>query len=143
MYNTLEDDQITLNEQLTTYRVTQECVNNILKYSSASYAEIQLVEHEGIVSLLIDDDGLGFDLNKELARNKGMGLKNIINRGSSLDAEVEIDSKIGRGTTISLHFQPEMSSNKEDKIATPLGILPSSKISNSLRCLTYIDIAFF
>ena len=94
-----------LNPELETglYRIAQEALNNIVKYSSAREYSIQLVKHPGFVRLMIEDDGVGFDLEKtrfDPAKKDCMGLINMSERTLSLNGKFNIDSKIGGGTEI-------------------------------------------
>ncbi|MEM8894958.1 MAG: tetratricopeptide repeat protein, partial [Bacteroidota bacterium] len=81
----IEVDAFGLNERLkdlqeiSIYRITQEWVNNILKYSDASKINIQLTKDESEITLLIEDDGIGFD-KAVLINGKGNGWKNINSR---------------------------------------------------------------
>ena len=56
-----------------------------------------------IITLLVDDNGVGFDL-AAIDKDKSLGLKSLKNRANSISAELEIDSRIGRGTTISVQL---------------------------------------
>ena len=103
LYSNLDDKVLSLCEQIAVYRILQEAINNILKYAQANNVYIQLVKHSNIVTLLIDDDGIGFDLEK-IDLNNSLGIKSIRNRANSISGELEIDSKLGRGTTISLQL---------------------------------------
>lgn len=85
--------------EITLYRICQEWINNVMKYSGASRAEIQLIEHSDEVTLMIEDNGKGFDLSA-LEQGTGNGWKNIQSRIQILKGMVELDSKPGRnGTT--------------------------------------------
>jgi two-component system NarL family sensor kinase len=85
--------------EITLYRICQEWINNVMKYSEANRADVQLIEHSDEVTLMIEDDGKGFDLIA-LETGKGNGWKNIQSRIQILKGTVEVDSKPGRvGTT--------------------------------------------
>jgi signal transduction histidine kinase len=83
--------------QFNIYRIVQEAVNNILKHADAKEITIQLVGQKDHLTIMIEDDGKGFDP----AQNKGgRGLKNIVTRSLWLRGVINIDSTPGRGTTI-------------------------------------------
>jgi len=90
-----------LNQQIETivYRVIQEIVNNIIKHAKASHISMQLVKHETEFSIMIEDNGVGFNTNN-IAEFEGIGLKGIQTRIEFLNGTVHFDSAIGRGTTI-------------------------------------------
>ena len=85
---------------LNIYRIIQEWVNNILKYSGASKIEIQLVGHEYEISLSIEDNGNGFNTSA-LENASGNGWKNIQSRIRLIHGEIDLDSTEGKqGTTL-------------------------------------------
>lgn len=86
---------------LNIYRVVQEAISNILKYAKAENVLIELIQHEGMISLTIEDDGEGFDLKENAA---GIGLKNMRNRIERLKGNFEIESSRGSGTSISIQI---------------------------------------
>jgi PAS domain S-box-containing protein len=81
------------------YRIVQEALNNITKYSKASEVEVNLRQEGGVLSLYIEDNGKGFAKEKVLTGN---GLQNIIHRVRRSNGLVDIDSKIGEGTRINV-----------------------------------------
>ena len=90
-----------LDNQVETvlYRVIQEIVNNIIKHAKASQISMQLIRHETELSIMIEDNGVGFDTN-QLDNFEGIGLKGIQTRIEFLNGTVHFDSSIGRGTTV-------------------------------------------
>lgn len=83
--------------QFNIYRIVQEAVNNILKHAEASEINIQLIGQAGHITIMIEDDGKGFDPG---TNSSGRGLKNIVTRSLWLKGHLNIDSTPGRGTTI-------------------------------------------
>jgi PAS domain S-box-containing protein len=88
---------LTENEKLMIYRIVQEAINNALKHSKATIVTIKLKEQKNDISLKMEDNGIGFDVENI---KKGSGLKNIQNRVYLVDGSLNIDSKPGRGCTI-------------------------------------------
>ncbi len=86
---------------LNIYRISQEALANILKCASAKNVLVELIQHEKKISLSIEDDGIGFDLN---AKYSGIGIRNMRNRAELLNGQFNIESKISQGTTISVIF---------------------------------------
>jgi signal transduction histidine kinase len=93
------------------YRITQEAFNNIAKHADASTVNIQLDCHPGAVKLIINDDGIGFDL--ESASTEGLGLGIMGERTRNVGAQLEINSQIGKGTRLSITWIE--SNDKEHK----------------------------
>ncbi|KAA9327292.1 tetratricopeptide repeat-containing sensor histidine kinase [Adhaeribacter soli] len=83
------------------YRVIQECLSNILKHAQATHISLQLIRHEHELTVMIEDNGRGFDLH-EINQKPGIGLKNIRSRVEYLNGTVHFDSDPTRGTIISI-----------------------------------------
>jgi two-component system, NarL family, sensor histidine kinase UhpB len=90
----LEEDSAGEEQKINIYRIIQEQMNNIIKYASASTVTINLVATGGQITLLMVDDGIGFDTSMP---RKGIGLTNIISRAELFNGEVNIDSSPGNG----------------------------------------------
>ncbi|MBX7107672.1 MAG: sensor histidine kinase [Chitinophagales bacterium] len=80
------------------YRIIQECISNILKHAAAKNITVQLNKLERQLNIVIEDDGIGFDVKASKAKT-GMGLKNIDARARKLHGTFAIDSTPGKGTT--------------------------------------------
>ena len=89
--------------KINLYRIIQEALLNIHKYSKALNVDvkIQLLENK-ILKLSIMDDGVGFDIN---AGKKGIGLSNIKERTNSLKGNLDIRTGIGKGSEIIVRFE--------------------------------------
>ncbi len=92
-----------LNSDIKTniYRITQEALNNICKHSEASEANVQLLGNEEQLTLIINDNGIGFD-SKNIDCLKSNGLYNMKDRTIILKGEIKFESKINVGTEISV-----------------------------------------
>lgn len=86
--------------EITLYRILQEAINNINKYAKASNVHIQLKEYDDIFMLTIEDDGQGFDMEKVKQNAAGLGFKSMQNRLDAINGFLEVDSVIGKGTSI-------------------------------------------
>lgn len=101
------DDTLSKETEISFYRVVQESLNNILKHSEASEAEIKILRNNGNINLLIRDNGKGFE-DVEIAKNKrGLGLAGITERAKMMNALCDIHSAEGKGTTVSLMLNVE------------------------------------
>ena len=85
------------------YRIAQEALNNIAKHSGASRAQITLHCEPHQVSMQIIDNGHGFDMNQTAPGSFGLG--NMNERANHIGAKLQIESKIGEGTEISVTWQ--------------------------------------
>lgn len=84
--------------EIDIYRIIQECISNILKHASAKNITIQLNKLERQLNIVIEDDGIGFDVKARMA-DAGMGMKNIDARARKLLGTFTMDSTPGKGTT--------------------------------------------
>lgn len=83
------------------YRIAQEALNNIAKHARAAHIAIVLERRADQVSLIIEDDGVGFDLEQVFdADDKGVGLIGMRERAALVGGIIEIESQPGVGTTL-------------------------------------------
>jgi signal transduction histidine kinase len=83
------------------YRISQELLQNLIKHSHAKTAFLQIMVEDQLVSIYLEDDGIGFNLNEPLA---GVGLKSIEKLTELLNGRFQIDSSPGEGFSISIEF---------------------------------------
>jgi len=88
------------------YRVVQEAVNNALKYGESNYILITISHSEQLLSIVIDDDGKGFDPEKiEMSKEgSGMGLFFMKERINYINGRIFINSSINNGTRITINI---------------------------------------
>lgn len=79
------------------FRMVQESLNNALRHADPSMIQINLSYATQKVSLCIQDDGRGFDLEQP---TNGFGLKGMQQRADLLNAQLQINSQIGTGTEV-------------------------------------------
>ena len=108
-----KDKKIDWNEinnitKINLYRVMQESFQNINKYANASKVNFSFTLVDQFLELRITDNGTGFDLKK---KKKGIGLKNMNSRIKMLNGTMQVESKIGSGTTL-IFKVPKTTPNK-------------------------------
>ncbi len=81
---------------LTVYRLVQELLNNSIKHSKAKEILIQLTREQSEFIIMVEDDGVGFDVE---GVEKGMGTENILSRVNYLKGDLSVHSEKGKGTT--------------------------------------------
>jgi signal transduction histidine kinase len=86
--------------ETTLYRIAQEALNNIAKHAHARTVEVILERRADSVSLVVEDDGVGFDEGDTGLRGQGLGLSGMQERAAMIGASVQIESAAGVGTTI-------------------------------------------
>jgi ligand-binding sensor domain-containing protein len=78
----------------------KEILNNIVKHSGATRIEIRVEQRDGMLELIVRDNGRGFDYAKTSSVGRGSGLGNLRRRAESLKGACEIVSSPGTGTEV-------------------------------------------
>jgi signal transduction histidine kinase len=86
------------DDKLVLYRVTQEALSNIIKHAQATEATVDVTAGDGMVSLRVQDNGKGFDLDR--IGPSGMGIRMMRERLEKAGGSLAIQSAAGQGTTI-------------------------------------------
>jgi signal transduction histidine kinase len=94
-------DRLLPGAQETIFRMVQEAFANIARHARANTIWLNVSQHDHALDIEIRDDGQGFDLE---AVRKGMGLKNLYDRATSLQGHLTIQSSPSQGTTIHAHI---------------------------------------
>ncbi|OAA93728.1 sensor histidine kinase [Clostridium coskatii] len=105
--------------QVAIYRIVQEIFNNIRKHSKAKHAKVRMDFGTKYLMLIINDDGVGFNVEETLKRVKtkgaSYGLIGILDRVKQLQGEIEIKSseKVGTTYTVKLPINREVIKDEE------------------------------
>ena len=93
--------------EINIYRLTQEAINNAIKYAESSHIIVQLSHSSNMLSLTIDDNGKGFNVT-EAEKNKtsesGMGLLFMKERIQYINGRIFFNSIVGEGTRITFNI---------------------------------------
>ncbi len=101
------DERLTPEMETLLYRVVQEALTNVARHAQASTVDVQLERTGNVINVLIEDDGIGFDDHEVGARaapERGAGLLGIRERVVSRNGTLDIDSKPGQGTRLTIHM---------------------------------------
>lgn len=107
---TLNDDNSLTRFSGTTesavFRIIQEVFTNISKHAQASKIKVNITKLGKVYRFTIEDDGIGFDQKKKNRKtgDNGWGIMNMKERAFAINGNVEISSKPGRGTIVSIEF---------------------------------------
>ncbi len=85
------------NIKQAVYRILQEHLTNVVKHAGAKHVEVTLRQSQDRLTLVVVDDGKGFDTTQKSA---GIGLRNMCSRAESLMGIFSIDSQPGKGSTL-------------------------------------------
>ncbi|HEU4496747.1 MAG TPA: tetratricopeptide repeat protein, partial [Flavobacterium sp.] len=100
----IEWEKVGNNVKINLYRILQESLQNINKYAGAKTISVEIGKSQKNLKLAVSDDGTGFLVSK---RSKGIGLQNMQSRAAACEGTLEIRSKPGRGTAITVLFPLE------------------------------------
>lgn len=84
-------------------RLAQESVTNVLKHAQAQTLDISLMHQNGTLTLIIADNGRGFD---PASPSNGLGLLGMRERAARLGGELNIESQLGKGTKVTCRLSP-------------------------------------
>ncbi|UZR99519.1 ATP-binding protein [Chondrinema litorale] len=93
--------------EINIYRITQEAINNAIKYAQSSHIIVTVSHSKQILSVTIDDNGKGFDPEKvKNVKNGdgGMGLTFMKERIKYINGRFFLNSILGKGTRITLNI---------------------------------------
>lgn len=96
------------SQALQVMRVVQEALANAVKHAHASRVRIEASHDHGMVHVRVADDGCGFDV---AAPRAGRGLRLLRQRAQHLGCQIDIQSRPGAGTRITLHMPVERQLN--------------------------------
>lgn len=86
---------------LCAYRITQEALQNVAKHARTDKAEVTITHSGRMLKLIISDNGIGMDPNTA-GGDGGLGLTSIRERARLVNGRVDIQSRPGAGTTVTL-----------------------------------------
>ena len=85
---------------MTLYRIAQEALNNVVKHAEATWVDIMLLNQSDRVAIRIRDDGRGFD--PQAIPVGHLGIRIMAERAQKIGSDLQIQSKPGRGTEVSV-----------------------------------------
>ncbi|MBE2280956.1 MAG: hypothetical protein IAE91_11235 [Ignavibacteriaceae bacterium] len=101
------EERFNSNIEIFIFRSTQEIVTNVIKHAEAKNLNIMFINSEDKLSLIVSDDGKGFDFEhyiNSINENSGFGLLNMREFTNYLGGKFSINSILGEGTNILIEF---------------------------------------
>lgn len=89
--------------EISVYRIVQEALTNVARYARARNVSIIVNKKQDTLSVIIEDDGVGFDVDHVLGREpsrSNLGLRGMQERAILLNGTLKIESNYGGGTTV-------------------------------------------
>ena len=96
------DNHINKDQALHLYRIIQELLTNIVKHAEATTVFVTIEKTDNLITIIVKDNGKGFDFFKAKLENKSLGMKTILERSKIINSKLTIHSSIGKGTTVKL-----------------------------------------
>jgi signal transduction histidine kinase len=98
----ISDPQASISNEMAAqvYFIAKEALNNIERHADARRVEMTLMRNNGQVVLQVSDDGRGFDESQ--VNDERFGLQGMYERAEMIGAQLSVESKVGRGTTVQL-----------------------------------------
>lgn len=90
--------------ETTVYRSVQELLNNVMKHARAREVFVQVVREDGVLHVSVEDDGVGVEDVSGAGTGGGIGLAGIRTRVGLLGGTFTLQSRPGRGTSVTLTF---------------------------------------
>ncbi|MEA1947698.1 MAG: PAS domain S-box protein [Thermodesulfobacteriota bacterium] len=106
----IQEDQVRDSLKILVYRILQEAMNNIAKHSHADKVNISLKQIDKRIALIVEDNGVGFNLNEIQEKEsceRNFGLDNIKERTELFGGTLTIMSAPKKGTVIRALWQLE------------------------------------
>jgi two-component system, NarL family, sensor histidine kinase DevS len=94
----LGSERLSPELETTMFRIVQEALTNVAKHAGAEHVSIVLVRRDGFVTVLVEDDGQGFEPGA--GREDSLGLVGMKERLALLAGQLKVESQPGAGTTL-------------------------------------------
>jgi two-component system sensor histidine kinase UhpB len=85
--------------ELELYRIVREALDNVAMHSAAEHAMVKIARENGRISVSVEDDGRGFDVEEALAGD-ALGLFEMRERAAAAGATLDVESRPGEGTRV-------------------------------------------
>jgi PAS domain S-box-containing protein len=104
---TMLETRLTPQLETACFRIAQEALTNVLRHARASTISVQVKHFDSALQLLVQDDGVGFDVRAAMSRagvDASLGLQGMQERAAALGGIVDIKSQPGNGVEVLASF---------------------------------------
>ncbi|MFV0405303.1 MAG: GAF domain-containing protein [Propioniciclava sp.] len=95
-----DPQQVAVEVEHQLVRIVSEALANVAQHARAGMVRLGLVYGSEGVAVIVEDDGVGFDVPTERNRPSGIGLRGLVSRAGHVGGRVRIDSTPGWGTRV-------------------------------------------
>jgi len=98
-----QERRLSHDVELSLYRIAQEALNNVIKHSKATRADLKITFEASVINVEVADNGIGFTVPNsptEFAPSGHFGLLGVHERADLIGAKLEIESALGKGTSL-------------------------------------------
>jgi two-component system, NarL family, sensor histidine kinase UhpB len=112
----LLDERLASETETTLYRIAQEALTNVAKHAQAKNVDVILERRSDSVLLIVEDDGVGFELpaGNGGRAGQGFGLLGMQERAALVGASLQIESAASKGTTVFVRMDAAPRSSTSD-----------------------------
>jgi len=103
----LDDERMPAALETALFRIMQEALSNVARHAGARHAQVRLARRGTTVTLVVEDDGRGFDPAQPPAAStaaRGLGIHSMRERAAVHRGALTIDSAPGRGTRVAVEI---------------------------------------
>ena len=86
-------------------RIVQESLTNVGRHADASHVLVRLAERDGFLQVMVQDDGVGFDMVEAQGQPDRFGLAGMEERAQRIGGVLQVESSAGEGTTVTLQIK--------------------------------------
>ncbi len=103
--------------EMALYRIVQEAITNVRKYAGVNEAIVKMEEKSGLLTLIIRDEGCGFNIEEAMGKPENYGILGMKERVELFGGEIDINSSPGQGTQVivKVPLKEEVSNDGKDK----------------------------
>jgi PAS domain S-box-containing protein len=97
----LSDEKFTKDITIGFFRILQESLTNVMRHAEATRVDVSFIRQDGYLTLLIEDDGKGFE-HSVIRTKKTLGILGMQERAIMIGGFYKVDSAPGKGTVVEL-----------------------------------------
>jgi NarL family two-component system sensor histidine kinase YdfH len=94
-------------------RIVQESLTNAARHADASHVLVQVAADAGTLQVIVQDDGVGFDLDEGMERPGCFGLAGMRERAQRIGGELYLETMPGEGTKVVLNIEESLGKMNE------------------------------